>query len=346
MEEFRFRNTQNETAVSELRKPIVPFSFPPCHLQSHETFPPSKAKAFKPIISIMAALSDEFAVSSPVPNLMLSGDGVQLEYYDVGPRDGEVVLCLHGLLDSVYHWGQDAKVTGELVAAGFRVVAASCRGHGNSSKHYDPGDYGNKLVEDQVRLLDALSVDKAHLGGYSMGAETAIALTVRHPSRVRSLCVCCTGWTSSTKPYTDALPLLQGLRCLWYPCCCPCVCLVSMRCLGSSAPVFDVPAAIALTKSMGSLVPVSSSEMSSLPVPVLGIAAARDPERSSLERMVGVVRDYKLVVIEGAGHENAPKHELYKESIVGHVTRVREMGGATVLYGDVTREERKDMDRG
>ena len=133
----------------------------------------------------MAEVSDTIAaeVASPVPDLLLDGDGVSLEYFDVGPRDGQVVLCLHGLLDSCYHWGQDARVTGPLVARGFRVVAASCRGHGGSSKHYDPAMYGDKL-----RLLDKLKVDKAHLVGYSMGAETAIALTVRHPGRFRSLC--------------------------------------------------------------------------------------------------------------------------------------------------------------
>ena len=124
----------------------------------------------------MAALSDTIAaeVASPVPD--------RLENYDVGPREGPVVLCLHGLLDSCYHWGQqEAQVTGPLVTLGFRVVAASCRGHGGSSKHYDPALYGHKLVEDQLRLLDALQVDTVHLVGYSMGAEIALALTVRHP---------------------------------------------------------------------------------------------------------------------------------------------------------------------
>jgi len=240
----------------------------------------------------------------------------------VGPRDGQVVLCLHGLLDSCYHWGQDAHVTGPLVASGFRVVAASCRGHGNSSKHYDPAMYGDKLVEDQRRLLDALQVDKVHLVGYSMGAETAIALTVRHPSRVRSLCVCCSGWTESTKPYEDSLPYQQGLNCCWYPCCCPCVCLCMTRCLGSAAPVMDVGAGIALTKSMGALVPVAEDAMRSIAVPVCGIAAEMDPERIYVERIEGVVPDFTLAVLPKAGHEDAPTHPLYRETIVNHIIRV------------------------
>ena len=135
----------------------------------------------------MAALSGTIAaeVASPVPERLLSGDGVRLEYYDVGPREGPVVLCLHGLLDSCYHWGQqDAQVTGPLVTLGFRVVAASCRGHGGSSKHYDPAMYGNKLVEDQLRLLDALQVDTVHLVGYSMGAEIALARADRAAPRL------------------------------------------------------------------------------------------------------------------------------------------------------------------
>jgi pimeloyl-ACP methyl ester carboxylesterase len=271
---------------------------------------------------------------SPAPDQLLSGDGVTLEYYDVGPRDGQVVLCLHGLLDSCYHWGQDAHVTGPLVARGFRVVAASCRGHGSSSKHYDPAMYGDKLVDDQLRLLDALQVDKVHLVGYSMGAETAIALTVRHPGRVRSLCVCCSGWTESTKPYDDALFCLKCLK--MFTCFCPCVCLLAMRCLGSAAPVFDVGAGIALTRSMGALVPVEEDAMRAIAVPVCGIAAEKDPERVTLERMEGVVPDFTLTVLPKVGHEDAPKHPLYRETIVKHIARAAERNrcGKVVLDDD------------
>ena len=58
-----------------------------------------------------------------------------------------------------------------LVADGFRVVAASCRGMGASSKHYDPAMYGDQLVADQLRLLDALAIDKAHLGAYPRACQ-------------------------------------------------------------------------------------------------------------------------------------------------------------------------------
>ncbi|GMH67232.1 hypothetical protein TL16_g04627 [Triparma laevis f. inornata] len=269
------------------------------------------------------ALSDSSTSASPVPNLLLSGDGVSLEYYDVGPRDGQVVLCLHGLLDSCYHWGEQNAI-GPLVASGFRVVAASCRGHGGSSKHYDPDMYGDKLIDDQLRLLDELQIDKAHLVGYSMGAETAIAMTVRHPGRVLSLCVCCSGWTETTKPYEAAIFYLKGLKMFWYPCCCPCVCLLAMRCLGSAAPVMDVGAGIALTRGMKSLVPVPEDDVRAIEVPVCGIAAERDPERISLERMEGVVKNYTLTILPKAGHEDAPKHPLYRETIVKHLLKVRD----------------------
>ena len=38
-------------------------------------------------------------------------------------------------------------IIGPLVAAGFRVVAMDCRGHGLSDKFYNSDDYGIKMVQ-------------------------------------------------------------------------------------------------------------------------------------------------------------------------------------------------------
>ena len=75
-----------------------------------------------------------------------------------------------------------------LNGAGFRVIAFDNRGHGQSEKLYDPGDYGAPtMAEDARRLLDHLGIARADIMGFSMGARIAAFLTFTHPERVRSV---------------------------------------------------------------------------------------------------------------------------------------------------------------
>ncbi len=118
-------------------------------------------------------------------------DGVRIHYVVQG--EGEPVLLLHGL-DS------NARLNWELpgilpaLAEEFRVVAPDQRGHGQSERPEEDGAYGRKMVEDAVRLLDHLHVERAHVVGYSMGGLVALRLAASHPDRVRSLVLGGMGW--------------------------------------------------------------------------------------------------------------------------------------------------------
>lgn len=78
--------------------------------------------------------------------------------------------------------------TSTLTRAGYRVVALDNRGHGLSSKSYDPQDYFPELMAgDAAALLDHLGIGRAHVFGYSMGARVATFLALAHPGRVGTL---------------------------------------------------------------------------------------------------------------------------------------------------------------
>lgn len=99
---------------------------------------------------------------------------------------GEPVVLIHGFLGDIQlQWG----LTGVLktLVGDYRVIALDCRGHGKSSKPRDPKKYGTEMVEDVVRLLDRLKIQKAHVVGYSMGAVIAGKLVATHPDRVLSV---------------------------------------------------------------------------------------------------------------------------------------------------------------
>jgi pimeloyl-ACP methyl ester carboxylesterase len=82
-----------------------------------------------------------------------------------------------------------------LTGAGRRVIALDNRGHGGSSKLYDPADYHTTGMAGDVRALIAhLRLGDADVMGYSMGARIAAFLAFEHPNVVRSIVLGGLGW--------------------------------------------------------------------------------------------------------------------------------------------------------
>jgi len=112
-------------------------------------------------------------------------DTIDIAYFDEG--EGEPIMLVHGFASTKeMNWVYPGWVT-TLTRAGRRVVALDNRGHGQSTKLYDPADYRMALMAEDVRaLLDHLNIERADVMGYSMGARITAFLTVAHPGRVRS----------------------------------------------------------------------------------------------------------------------------------------------------------------
>ena len=110
---------------------------------------------------------------------------VELDYLDSG--DGEPVVLVHGFASTKeVNWVHPGWVT-TLNRAGRRVIALDNRGHGKSSKLYEPEDYHTvKMAEDVRALLDHLKIARADVMGYSMGARITAYLALDYPERVRS----------------------------------------------------------------------------------------------------------------------------------------------------------------
>lgn len=105
-----------------------------------------------------------------VPRLLALSDGRTLAYDDVGDPDGWPVVYLHGTPDSRLARHPDDAVT---AAAGVRLLAVDRPGAGDSSSH--PGATLASLGEDLRQLLDAQSIDRAALLGWSSGGLFALA---------------------------------------------------------------------------------------------------------------------------------------------------------------------------
>jgi pimeloyl-ACP methyl ester carboxylesterase len=98
------------------------------------------------------------------------------------------VLLIHGFASSLHvNWVSPGWVK-TLNEAGYRVVAIDNRGHGQSSKSYDPADYvPPKMAGDAAALLRHLGIGRAHVMGYSMGARVAAFLALAEPAMVATL---------------------------------------------------------------------------------------------------------------------------------------------------------------
>jgi len=112
--------------------------------------------------------------------------GVEVAYLDEGK--GEPIVLVHGFASTKeVNWVNPGWVT-TLTRAGRRGIALDNRGHGASSKLYDPAVYHSATMAEDVRaLLDHLGIERADVMGYSMGARIAAHLAVNSPARVRSI---------------------------------------------------------------------------------------------------------------------------------------------------------------
>jgi len=110
---------------------------------------------------------------------------VEIAYLDEG--EGEPIVLVHGFASTKeVNWVNPGWVR-TLTGAGRRAIALDNRGHGASSKLYDPADYAMPLMADDIRaLLDHLGIERADVMGYSMGARITAFLCVERPARVRS----------------------------------------------------------------------------------------------------------------------------------------------------------------
>jgi pimeloyl-ACP methyl ester carboxylesterase len=111
---------------------------------------------------------------------------VELAFLDEG--QGEPIVLVHGFASSKeVNWVQTGWLA-TLTGAGRRVIALDDRGHGQSTKLYDPAEYHTaKMAGDVWALLDDLGIERADVMGYSMGARTAAFLALEHPALVRTM---------------------------------------------------------------------------------------------------------------------------------------------------------------
>ncbi|SNB46671.1 alpha/beta fold hydrolase [Geobacter sp. DSM 9736] len=111
-----------------------------------------------------------------------SVNGITMEFEMGG--SGTPVLLVHGFPLNRQMWQPQMKA---LIAAGYRVICPDLRGFGGSEA--SGGETGiSQFADDLVGLLDHLQIERAVIGGMSMGGYVLLDLLERHPSRCSAAC--------------------------------------------------------------------------------------------------------------------------------------------------------------
>jgi pimeloyl-ACP methyl ester carboxylesterase len=121
-----------------------------------------------------------------VPSVDRAGVSIHYETRGAGPP----ILLSHGYGATMRMW--DGQVAA--FADRYRLILWDMRGHGQSGDPRDPSAYSQALsVADMAAVLDACGVERAIIGGLSLGGVMSLAFHLAHPERVRALMLFDTG---------------------------------------------------------------------------------------------------------------------------------------------------------
>lgn len=270
--------------------------------------PPLDLRVALPLLAVLCVPSGLVGQEMGSAERFFDSDGVRIRYLDLG--EGEAVVLLHGFaLSAEVNWG----LTGLLdsLPEKYRMLALDQRGHGRSDKPHDPEDYGLAFVEDVIRLLDALEIEKAHVVGYSMGGTLALRLAADHPDRVRSVVIGGAGWAPPGTPLPPGLQewpakieriaeeggsLTDAMWLPGWPDPTP-----EIRAFLDSN---DARALAAVLKAMPAADPTMAS-VRAIDVPVLAVIGEADFARPAVDALAGVKPDVEVAVLAGKNHATA-----------------------------------------
>ena len=117
---------------------------------------------------------------------MFDSEGLQL-YYEVHGQGPRVLVFIHGILLDA---NLNRRLATDLAALGNRVILIDMPGHGLSDKPRRASFHRmDTYAHHVINLLDHLGIDKAVIGGVSLGGNVSLLVAAQNPERVQGLVV-------------------------------------------------------------------------------------------------------------------------------------------------------------
>lgn len=249
---------------------------------------------------------------NPPPFSRFVHEGMEIAFFDEGDPSGDPILLIHGFASSAnVNWVYPGwlKTLGD---AGYRVIALDNRGHGKSSKPYDPSLYHpQQMAGDAAALLVHLGIGEAHVMGYSMGARISAFLALAHPDRVRSLVFGGLGIGMVTgvgdwDPIADAL-LAPSLESVTHP-------RGRMFRAFADQTKSDREALAACISTSRDL--LSPEDVARIEVPVLIGVGTKDEIAGSAQELAALMPRAKALDIPGRDHMLAVGDRVFKKAVL------------------------------
>ncbi len=125
----------------------------------------------------------------------VESDGLKIAVEVAG--DGAPLIFAHGLSGNRQITRQELAP----LADRYRIITYDQRGHGDSTPITDPSFYdAQRMAEDMRAVLDDLKIERAIVGGESMGAATTLLFALKYPQRVEKLLLTAPAFGSGLNP--------------------------------------------------------------------------------------------------------------------------------------------------
>ena len=117
---------------------------------------------------------------------MFESGGLRL-YYEIHGQGPRVLVFMHGILLDA---NMNRQLAQDLAALGNRVILLDLPGHGLSDKPRRASYHRmDTYARHVVALLDHLDIDKAVVGGVSLGGNVSLLVATQSPERVQGLII-------------------------------------------------------------------------------------------------------------------------------------------------------------
>jgi pimeloyl-ACP methyl ester carboxylesterase len=143
----------------------------------------------------------------------VKANNIDIWYEDFGNPSNTTVLLIMGAGAQCIMWNM--ALIKKIVNAGYHVVRFDNRDIGLSTwiDNFNTAPYSlEDMAADTIGLLDAFSIEKAHIIGWSLGGMIAQLMAIHYPDRILSL----TSWMSTYWSFDPDVPCMSDEMTAWF----------------------------------------------------------------------------------------------------------------------------------
>ena len=247
---------------------------------------------------------------------VLTADGVDIAYEVAGV--GPPVLLIHGFASTARINWIDTGWVRTLTDAGYLAVTFDNRGHGASTKLYDPASYSTAaMAGDALRLINHLELSHVVAMGYSMGARIAARLAIDHERSLRGLVLAGLA-ANMVRGLRDAEVIARGLE-TETPGAIEDPEARKFRAFAEQSKG-DRPALAACMR--GGRDGITPEELGRIRSPTLVVAGENDPTAGPVAPLVSAVPGARGVTLPGRNHMSAVGDKGHKAAVLEFLASV------------------------